>query len=134
MTAVIPRESGVSSTPQRCCSTLALWNTGSSAFADDDIRMWVDAVHFPVPDASPPDQFQPFVLGKHGDAVLLGLCEFRAGAGTGDHVIRLLRHRARSLGAEPLGHGLGLVARHLLQRAGEDDGLAGDRRVAFLLL
>ncbi len=31
----------------------------------------------------------------------------------------------------PLGHGLGLVAGHALQRAGENHGLAGDRAVAL---
>src|SRR6202790_1797828 len=83
--------------------------------------------------ASAPNQLQPLVLSQHLDAVLLGLGEFRAGAGTGDHVIGLLRHRTRRLGAQPLGGGLGFVARHLLQRAGEDHGLAGDRRVALRL-
>ena len=57
------------------------------------------------------------------------LLELRAGAGAGDDEVGLLRHRARDLGAEPLGHRLRLVAGHLLQRAGEDHGLAGDRRV-----
>ena len=61
--------------------------------------------------------------------MLLGLGELRAGARTGHHVVGLLRHRARDLRAQPLGHRLGLVARHLLQRAGEHHGLAGDRRV-----
>src|SRR5207249_8680274 len=34
--AVIPRESGVSSTPRLLDSIIGLWNTGSSACADDD--------------------------------------------------------------------------------------------------
>src|ERR1700732_4176657 len=37
---------------------------------------------------SPPDQLQPLILGQDLDAVLLGLRQFRAGAGTGDDVIR----------------------------------------------
>ena len=41
-----------------------------------------------------PDQLQPFIFGQHGNAVLLGLGELRAGAGTGDHIVRLFRHRA----------------------------------------
>ena len=51
-----------------------------------------------------PDHRQPLILCQHRDAVLLGLGELRAGARTGHHVIRLLRHRARRLGSQPLGH------------------------------
>src|ERR1043165_7548917 len=47
---------------------------------------------------------------------------------------RSLRHRARGLGAEPLGHRLGLVAGHLLERAGEYDSLPGDHRARRRLL
>src|SRR6266545_3378842 len=72
------------------------------------------------------DQLEPFVLGEDGNAEILGLGELRARAGTRNHVVGLLRHRACGLGAEPLGHGLGLVARHLFERAREYDGLAGD--------
>ena len=54
---------------------------------------------------------------------------FDPAPGTGDDEIGLGRHRAGDLGAQPLGHRLGLAARHLLERAGEDDGLAGDLAV-----
>ncbi len=62
-----------------------------------------------------PHQLEPLVLGQHRDPGLARLVQLRSGAGPGHHVVRLLRHRARHLGAEPLGGGLGLVARHLLQ-------------------
>ena len=55
--------------------------------------------------------------------------ELGAGAGTGDNIIRLFRNRARHLGAETLGGGLGLVACHLLQRTGKHNGLAGDSEI-----
>jgi hypothetical protein len=44
----------------------------------------------------------------------------------GDHQIGLGADRARHLGPQRLGPRLGLGAGHLLQRAGEDDGLARD--------
>ena len=53
--------------------------------------------------SSLPDQLQPLVLGQHGHAVLLGFRQFRTGTGPGNHIIRLLRHRARGLGAKPFG-------------------------------
>src|SRR5262249_41900297 len=74
-----------------------------------------------------PHQLQPVVLAQHGDAELLRARELRAGARAGDHVVGLLRDRARSLGAEPLGHGFRLLAGHLFERAGEHHGLAGYR-------
>src|SRR6202163_3959677 len=80
-----------------------------------------------------PDQLHPLVLGQNGDAVLFGFRELGAGTRPRDHIIRLLRYRARRLGPETLGLGLGLVARHLFQRAGEDHGLAGNRRAALRL-
>ena len=58
------------------------------------------------------------------------LLELRAGAGAGDDQVGLGRDRARGLGAELLGLRLGLVAREGFEAAGEDDGLAGDRRFA----
>ena len=72
----------------------------------------------------------PFVFGEHRNAELLCFLELGTGAGTGDHVVGLLRHRTRHLGAQPFGGRFGLVAGHLFQRAGEHDGLAGDRRIA----
>ena len=59
-----------------------------------------------------------------------GGVELGAGAGAGDDDVRLLGHRARHLGPEALGHGLGLLARHLLQRAREDHRLAGHGALA----
>src|SRR5262245_7275997 len=75
------------------------------------------------------DQLEPFVLGEDRDTSVLGLGELGAGAGTRDYIVGLLRYRARGLGAEPLRHRLGLIPRHLLKRAGENDGLAGDDRI-----
>src|ERR1035437_5469320 len=79
------------------------------------------------------DQLQPLVFGKHLYAVLFGFGQFRAGAGARDHVVGLLRHRAGGLGAQALGRGLGLLARHLLQAACKHHGLAGDRAVGLRL-
>ena len=74
-------------------------------------------------------QIEPFIFTQNGHPRVSRLGELRAGAGAGHHVIRLFRNRAGDLGAQTLGHGLGFVARHLLQRAGEDDGLPGNRRI-----
>src|SRR5580704_16982772 len=54
------------------------------------------------------DEREPLVLGEHDDAGRAGLVELGAGAGSGDHVVVLLRHRRRDLGAEALGHRLRL--------------------------
>ena len=75
------------------------------------------------------DQLQPGVLVQHRDAELGGLLGLRAGVGADHQIVGLLRDRAGDLGAQRLGARLGLGAGHLLQRAGEDDGLAGDRRI-----
>src|SRR6266404_9421990 len=109
---IIPRESGVSSTRGFSIQSALLWNTGLSAFADDDICMCGGPVLRPSTQpskselrssrpraergegaqaacsasASLPDQLQPFVFGEHGNAVFFGLGKLRAGAGTGDHV------------------------------------------------
>src|SRR6516164_8823035 len=80
------------------------------------------------------DEHEPLVLGEHVHAGFARLVELAPGAWPGDEVIGLLRHRARYLGAEPFGHGLGLIAGHLLERAGEYHGLAGDRGIAARLL
>src|SRR5260370_19362875 len=72
---------------------------------------------------APPHEVEPFILGKHLDTEVLGLAELRAGAGAGDHVVDLLRHRARDLGAQPFRHGFRLVAGRLFERAGEDHSL-----------
>ncbi len=66
---------------------------------------------------------------NHGDARVARLVELRTCARTRDHIVGLLRHRTRNLGAKPLRHRLGLVARHLFQRAGEHHGLAGNGRI-----
>ena len=65
------------------------------------------------------------------DAEFRGLLELRARAGARHDDVGLLRDGARDLGAEPLGHGLGLLARHLLERAGEHHRLARDRGLAI---
>ena len=64
----------------------------------------------------------------------LRLCRASSRRRAGDDIVGLLRHRAGGLGAEPLGHRLRLVARHLFQRAGEHHGLAGDGRIGLRLL
>ena len=69
----------------------------------------------------------PFLLVDRLDAELARLRQFRAGARPGDDEIGLGGDRAGHLGAQPLGDRLGLVARHPLERPGEDDGLAGER-------
>src|SRR5262245_43518342 len=73
-----------------------------------------------------PHHLQPFLLAQHLHAELRCLGELRARARAGNDIIGLLRHRSRGLGAEPLGFGLRLLARHLLERTGEHHGLAGD--------
>lgn len=57
--------------------------------------------------------------------MFLGVGQFRPGAGTGDQIVGLFRHRTGDLGPQALGAGLGLVAGEPLQGAGEDHGLAG---------
>ena len=83
-----------------------------------------------VSPAHAPASFSHSSSLEHRHAELRRLAELRARARAGHHVVGLLRHRARDLGAEALGHRLGLVARHLFQGAGEHHGLAGDRGVA----
>ena len=60
----------------------------------------------------------------------LRLGELRAGLGAGDDPVGLLRHRAGDLAAERFDHLLGVVAGQRRQRAGEDEGLAGERQRA----
>src|SRR5258705_3495782 len=74
-------------------------------------------------------EIEPLIFREHRHTEVLRLAKLRAGAGAGDHIVGLLRHRARDLGAEPLGHGFGLVAGHLFERAGEDHGLARHYRI-----
>src|SRR3954470_11722199 len=78
------------------------------------------------------DERVPRGFVDHLDAKLLRFLELRARARTGDDEVRLRRNRARRLGAQLLGLGLGLVARQGFQRAGEDDRLASDRRLPDL--
>jgi len=63
------------------------------------------------------------------DAKLTCLVELRASSGSCDDDIGLRRHRTGNLGSKALCPRLGLVTRKLLQRTGEDDGLAGNRAV-----
>src|SRR4051812_16558367 len=74
------------------------------------------------------DPDEPCRLVDHLDAEFGRLLELGAGTWAGDDEVGLLRHRAGNLGAEPLGHRLRLLARHPLERTGEHNGLAGDRR------
>ena len=69
---------------------------------------------------------EPFIDAFWG-AVLGGILELRPRPRPGDEHVSLRRDRARDLGAQPLGHRLGLVAGHPLQRASEDHDLAGNR-------
>src|SRR5215211_1488392 len=80
------------------------------------------------------NELEPIVLAKHRDSQVGGLGELRAGARPGDHVVGLFGYRSSHLGAEALGHALGLVARHLLQCSSEHHGLAGDGGVLRRLL
>ena len=105
-----PRRSGTGSTAiTRACARC------SAPLVDAPTRKWLDSRDAATA-AAQEIKLQPLVLGEHRDAELLGLGELGAGARPGHDVIGLLRHRARRLGAEPLGRGLGLLARHLLQR------------------
>ena len=81
------------------------------------------------PTAPSAHDLQPGRLVDHLDAELGRLLELRAGAGAGDDQVGLGRDRAGRLGAERLGLRLGLVARQGFEAAGEDHGLAGDRRL-----
>src|ERR1700719_5213956 len=86
-------------------------------------------------DESPlPDQREPFVLREHVHAGLPRLGELRPRVRSGHHIVGLFRHRGGHLGAKPLSHGLGLIAGHFFERAGEHHGFAGDRgiRARFL--
>ena len=53
------------------------------------------------------------------------LASFEPAALAGDQVVRLLRHRAAGLAAGRPDRLLGLLAAEALERAGDDDGLAG---------
>src|SRR4029077_19047211 len=81
-----------------------------------------------------PHQLEPLVFGQHRDASLARLVELGACTRPRHHIIGFLRHRAGGLGAEPLGHRLRFLARHLFQGAGEHHGLARDHGVACGLL
>ena len=61
------------------------------------------------------------------NAERLRLGELASRLAAGDDVVGLLRHRSRDLAAERLDHLLGVLARERRQRAGEDEGLAGER-------
>src|SRR5689334_16800153 len=67
---------------------------------------------------------RPVRFVDDADAELLGFLELGAGAGAGDHEIRLRADRTRGPRAEPLRLRLGFVAAHGLEAAGEDDRLA----------
>src|SRR5579871_6025041 len=64
---VMPRESGASSTPRRFD-----WNAEFSGMLDHPLSRMMTVLMGGQGGASLPHQLQPFVLGQHGDAVLLG--------------------------------------------------------------
>ena len=100
----------------------ANWHMKSRSAAESDLR--------PPRSNAPPDQVRTSASSSMTSTPSSRAClSFEPAPGPGDDEVGLLRHRARDLGAEPLGQRLGLVAGHLLQRAGEDHGLAGDRRM-----
>jgi len=72
---------------------------------------------------------EPFVLREDLHAGFFRLGKFRAGAGTGNDVMGFFRNRARDMGSQPLGHGLGFVPRHFFQRTGKNDRLSNHRRI-----
>ena len=74
------------------------------------------------------DQSQPGVFVDGLDAQFRGLFRLRSRPGAGDQQIGLGADGASDLGAQGFGPGLGLGTGHLFQRAGEDHGLARDRR------
>src|SRR5690606_22858471 len=91
------------------------------------LQLWTWGFGIAVYGGSPLNQLQPLILAQHLHAELGGLGGLGAGVFADDDVIGLLGDGGGDLGAEGFGAGLGLVAGHLGQRAGEDDGLAGNR-------
>src|SRR5262245_17630382 len=76
------------------------------------------------------DQRQQPRFVEDRDTELLRLGELAPGLGSRDHVARLLRHRPDDLAAGVLDAALRLLAREVRERAGEDEGLAGERALA----
>src|SRR5205085_6279551 len=70
------------------------------------------------------------VLVEDGDLELLRLLQLRAGAQARDHVVGLGADAARRLPAELAHQGLGVGPAHRLERAREDERLAGQRPIA----
>src|SRR6516162_9367132 len=70
------------------------------------------------------DQLVELFLSEHRHAEFLGLVELAAGFVAGDQVIGLLGDAAGRLAAEIADQRLDLFALVLLQRAGDDEGLA----------
>src|ERR1043165_5313553 len=66
----------------------------------------------------------PFGFVDHAHAEFLGLLELRSRARPGDDQVGLGAHRSRRACAEAFGLGLGFVAAHRFEAAGEDDRLA----------
>ena len=78
-------------------------------------------------------QLRQFDFIENGNAEFLRLVELAAGFFAGHHVIRLLRHRTGHLAAGGLDQRLGLLACQRRQRAGQHQGLAGQRLPAASL-
>jgi hypothetical protein len=131
---VRPAQAGIQDAEAYRRDTDCGWNTGPSACADDD-SCGCRNQHLRQPTVR--SGYSPIScshLGQHLHAVLLRVLQLRARTGTGDDIVRPLRHRARDFRAEPLGSRLGLIARHLFQRAGEHHRLGHNRRMALRLL
>ena len=73
-------------------------------------------------------QRQPCILVDHLDAELARLVELGAGARPGDDEVVFFDTEPATLAPSRSAMRLGLLAGHLLQRAGEHHGLAGDGR------
>src|SRR5205085_5390425 len=70
------------------------------------------------------------LLVEDPNAELLGLLELRAGLLPGDEEVRLAADRPAGLATGGPNRFLGFLAREPLERAGHDDGLAGERPVS----
>src|SRR6516162_3578021 len=76
-----------------------------------------------LPDAM--DQVLQLFVVQYWDAQLPGSFQLAAGLGSGDNVIRLLRHAAGDLAAVPLDELGRLLSRHRRQRAGQHESELG---------
>src|SRR5512138_3346308 len=70
------------------------------------------------------DQVEEFSFRENRELELLRLLGLRAGIGTDDDVVDVLRDARRYGAAQPLDAGARLVAAHRVEAAGEDEALA----------